>query len=186
MVYLPQGRKGITQVTDVIKYLEPNSTQVFTSRISNKIECSYFQLLEEHIHIELWDSERWFLNRFLGYESLRLIDVVQGNINQQVNIYDKIERDGEQKQFQAKLNFKLVFEEVWDFLLQFVDFRTSNLENLKANAPQTTINPKLEIKLDSKNAINKTTESQTLRNQRLPYWPQVGQGIVFRGTASEL
>lgn len=82
MVYLPQGRKGITQVTDVIKYLEPNSTQVFTSRISNKIECSYFQLLEEHIHIELWDAERWFLNRFLGYESLRLIDVVQGNINQ--------------------------------------------------------------------------------------------------------
>ena len=37
------------------------------------------------------------LNTFLGYESLRLLDVASGPMNQSVNIYDKIEREGEFK-----------------------------------------------------------------------------------------
>jgi len=46
-----------------------------------------------------------------------------------VNIYDKIERDGEFTKLKCTLNFKLVFEEVWDYMIKFIDWRTSNLDN---------------------------------------------------------
>ena len=54
--------------------------------------------MEQHLHIEVWDSGGMFsLNTFLGYESLRLLDVASGPMNQSINIYDKIEREGEFK-----------------------------------------------------------------------------------------
>ena len=46
---------------------------------NNKIECatqaSYFQLMKQHLHIEVWNANDWSLNTFLGYESLSLFDV---------------------------------------------------------------------------------------------------------------
>ena len=71
-------------------------------------EASYFQLMEEHLHIEVWNSGGFFsLNTFLGYESLRLLDVASGPIQVQRNIYDKIERDGDFKSMKCTLSFKL-------------------------------------------------------------------------------
>ena len=58
-----------------------------------------------------------------------MIDIVQGSISQQINIYDKNERDEKGKNLRATLSFKLVVEEVWDYLIKFIDWRTSNLEN---------------------------------------------------------
>ena len=81
------------------------------------------------MHIEVWDSNRIMLNTFLGYESLLLLDVANGNMRQSINIYDKCERDGRALRLVCTLNFKLVFEEFWDFLLKFLDWRTSNLVN---------------------------------------------------------
>ena len=87
------------------------------------------------MHIEVWEANRFYLNTYLGYESLRLYDVAQGSINQSINIYDKIERDGDFKKLYVTLNFKLVFEEIWDYMVNFVDWRTSNLENINEPKP---------------------------------------------------
>ena len=142
--------------------------------------------MEQHLHIEVWNSSGLFLNTFIGYESLKMIDVAQGSINQQVNIYDKIERDGEYKQLKCSLNFKLVVEEIWDYMVKFIDWRTSNLENRDNEVAKMTINPKLEFNLTSKNVIKNNAKSIALKNTKLPYWQEVGEGIVYRGTQSQL
>lgn len=55
---------------------------------------SYNQLKHEHFHIEVWDKAAWSLNTFIGYESLSLIEVVNGNIKQNLKISDKTEKNG--------------------------------------------------------------------------------------------
>ena len=125
--------------------------------------------MEQHLHIEVWDTNWFFMNTFLGYESLRLYDVASGNINQSINIYDKIERDGEFKKLQVTLNFKLVFEEIWDYMVNFVDWRTTNLENVLEERP-SSINPKLEFTMSSRNVISNRAYSKALKNTKIPYW----------------
>lgn len=48
------------------------------------------------------------------------------------------------------------------------------------------MNPKLEFNLVSKNVISNKADSITLKNQKLPYWEEVGKGIIYRGTYSQL
>jgi hypothetical protein len=71
--------------------------------------------MEQHIHVEAWDYSRFWLNSFLGYESMLLLDVAGGSMHQTMNIYDKMERDATGKALKASLSFKLLFEEVWDY-----------------------------------------------------------------------
>lgn len=104
-------------------------------------------------------------------------------MRQSINIYDKIERDGEFKQMKCTLDFKLLFEEKWDYMINFIDWRTSNLEDRYSQKPGT-LNPKLEFHLSSKNVIKNKAQSNVLKNTKLPYWQQVGGGIIYRGTFS--
>lgn len=136
--------------------------------------------------MEVWDTNSFTLNSYLGYESIPLIDIAQGNINQQVNIYDKIEHEGENSgAIKVTLNFKLVFEEVYDYMIKFIDWRTSSLENRLLDLP-LPINPKLDFKIDSKLVISNGAFSNTLKNAKLPYWQEVGEGVKYRGTYSQL
>ena len=50
-------------------------------------------------------------------------------MNQSIDIYDKTERDGERGKYQCRITMKLIFEEYWDFMLKFIDWRSGNLEN---------------------------------------------------------
>lgn len=77
----------------------------------------------------------------------------------------------------------MVFEEIWDFLLKFTDWRSSSLEN---ELSKKQVNPQILIELNSRQSIRKEVKSETLKNQKLPYWSQVGEGIIFRGTYLEL
>ena len=142
-------------MTHAIRYLEANGTEVFDSNITAEIQASYFQLMEEHVHIEVWDKNAILLNTFLGYDSLLLHDVANGSMRHSLDIYDKIERDGPHKKLVCTLTFKMVFEEIWDFLLKFLDWRTSNLENEHDDKKQS-INPRIDVKLDHKQAIVKS------------------------------
>ena len=96
-VYLPHGAKGISQLTEKISYLDAGTQANFESKIEVVYQASYFELMEQHLHIEVWNANRFFLNTFIGYESVKMLDISQGSVIQQINIYDKIERDGEYK-----------------------------------------------------------------------------------------
>ena len=71
-----------------------------------------------------------------------------------------MEKGGEEKILKCRLQFKIVFEEVWDFFLKFQDWRTTDLEKCSTSS----INPQLEIKLPSKQAIGGTLTSVQQNN----------------------
>jgi hypothetical protein len=77
-IYLPQGKLGIIHCTDVVKFLEGSQSRLFTREIITVYTSSYFQLETERLHVEVWDSERFYLNKFLSYNSIPLSDIVDG------------------------------------------------------------------------------------------------------------
>ena len=70
-------------------------------------------------------------------------------------------------------------------MIKFIDWRTSNLENRLDEKP-TTFNPKLDFRIDSGNVISNNAQSNSIKNSKLPYWQEVGSGIIYRGTFSQL
>lgn len=72
---MPYGNKGISQFTNKLNYLDAGDKGSFSTKIECQTLASYFELMEQHLHIEVWNANSYSLNTFLGYESLKLIDV---------------------------------------------------------------------------------------------------------------
>ena len=80
----------------------------------------------------------------------------------------------------------IYFEEIWDFYLTFMDWKTTSLEKDK-NEDCGVINPSLELRILSKNSIQSTSNSEVIKNSKLPHWSLFeGEGIRYRGTYSDL
>ncbi len=55
--YIHNGERGITYQTDVLRLVNPNeSGNFFKIKIKTEYRASYFQLMQEHLHLELWNS----------------------------------------------------------------------------------------------------------------------------------
>jgi len=67
-------------MTDVAKFLEGNQSRIYEREINTVYIASYFKLESERLHVEVWDSEGFFLNKFMSYNSLPLIDIVDGTM----------------------------------------------------------------------------------------------------------
>lgn len=80
VVYLHQGHMGIVHTTDVTKFVEGNEYRLYDNVITTIYAASYFQLETERLHVEIWDSENFYLNQFMSYNSIPLIDIVDGNM----------------------------------------------------------------------------------------------------------
>ena len=55
------------------------------------------------------------------------------------------------QRLKAQISFSIYFEEIWDFYLTFMDWKTTSLEKEKGD--DSVINPSLELRLISKNTI---------------------------------
>ena len=76
--------------------------------------------------------------------------------------------------------------EIWDYNLEFFDWKTTSLVNTEKMGKEQ-MNPYIEITMDSPNNIRGKIVSATLKNTFLPYWDKITDGgIVFRGTYHEL
>ena len=62
-------------MTEKIGYLDGNAKANFESRIEVTFTASYFELMEQHLHIEAWNSSSYFLNTYIGYESINLLKI---------------------------------------------------------------------------------------------------------------
>jgi hypothetical protein len=75
----------------------------------------------------------------------------------------------------AQVSFNIYFEEMWDFYLNFMDWKTTSLE--KETGDDSVINPSLEFRLISKNSIETTSTSEVLKATKLPHWSLFEDGI---------
>jgi len=131
----------------------------------------------------VWDSENFYLNEFLAYNSIPLIDIIDGPMQHTVQMFPYVD-NFQQGKLNSVLNLKINLSEIWDFKLDFMDWKTTSLVDIKK--PSTTINPAVQLEINSKQSITPSTKSSKLDNNFLPYWAKVGDGIVFRGTYNEL
>ena len=186
LVYIPQGDLGIIHSTDVIKFLEGNQSAFFEKEILTVYTASYFQLESERLHVEVWDSENFYLNEFMSYNSIPLVDIIDGPMQHTVQCYPYVENMQPGK-LNATINMKINFSEIWDFYLEFMDWKTSSLQN--EDKKDDEVNAYIEIKMHSPQAIPpKYTKSEVQKNTFFPYWAKMegDKGIVFRGTYHEL
>jgi hypothetical protein len=96
---------------------------------------------QERLHIEVWDYESFFLNKFVGYCSIPLIDIVDGSMIQFVQCFAYT--DGfKPGKLMASINMKISLAEIWDFKLDFMDWKTSSLLNLEDKGKEKkSVNP---------------------------------------------
>ena len=74
----------------------------------------------------------------------------------------------------ATLNMKVNLAEIWDYHLEFMDWKTTNIQNQLA--PMKQLNPYIVISLDSHQAIYNQVYSKEIKNTILPYWPKLDYG----------
>ena len=61
---------------------------MYDARLESETFASYFMLMEQHLHVELWSYEGFFaLNRFIGYDSVKLMDAADGKMEYSIDIY---------------------------------------------------------------------------------------------------
>jgi len=169
--------------TMAVKYLEPADSIIFPDfEIETEFRQSYFTLMEQRLHVEVWDKESLWPNKFLGYASIPLIDIIQGSVKQGVTINSPKELKGGGKPL-CSVTFNIFFEEIWDFCINFLDWKTSTLVN---KYDQKVVNPQCRVTLDSPNALQSTCLSNTIKNQTLAHWNAFKEGIHYRGTMSDL
>ena len=85
----------------------------------------------------------------------------------------------------ATISFKFLFEEVWDYRLKFLDWRTNSLLNTRDPSQEITPHLKIEF-LEPNKSLVAITSSNKSHTKEMPYWSNIGNGLLFRGTWSEL
>lgn len=80
--YIEYGERGITYQTEVLRLVEPNDNgKYFATEIVTEFRASYFELMQQRLHIELWScggTLGFSLNEFVGYASIPLALIADG------------------------------------------------------------------------------------------------------------
>lgn len=173
-------------MTDVANFLEGGQAQLFERVIETNYTASYFQLETERLHVEVWDAEGFYMNKWMAYNSIPLIDIIDGPMQHTIELFpynDKLQPD----KLHSTVNLKINFSEVWDFNLEFFDWKTTSL--IDADEPEKSITSQLQIEMLSKQVVANpmVTSADWQENTPLPYWKSFKPfGIVFRGSYHEL
>jgi hypothetical protein len=87
----------------------------------------------------------------------------------------------------ATINLKINLAEVWDFYLEFSDWKTSSLKD--KDRPGTDVSSYMTIEMPDGGpgtVINPIVTSEKEYNNFNPYWKKFADGIKFRGTYHQL
>ena len=70
--------------------------------------------------------------------------------------------------------------EIWDFYLEFMDWRTTSLQDLEDPAGKDdNMSPYLVFQMDSAMAIEKSVGTTVQKDTFLPYWDKIDRGILL-------
>ena len=125
------------------------------------------------LHIQTWDNEAFYLNKFLSYASIPLLNIVDGPIQHTVQCRE-YKDDFKQGKLNATVNMKINIAEIWDFYLEFMDWRTTSLQDLEdPTMKETNMSPYLVFQMESSMAIVKSVQTTVQKNAFLPYWDKI-------------
>ena len=172
------GSLGYTQKSEVLLDLEHKETRKFATRVKHEYRGSYFNIQEEYLRIDIWDWEKWGLNRFMGRKEIPLLDLAQGDVYQELEFF----KFGEKKKTKlCKLTFNVTFQEIFDFCLNFRDWGVNGIMG-----EGQTVSPSVEVFLPSQGVFKTKVTSEVIEDERNPQWPTLKGSIYFRGTINDL
>jgi hypothetical protein len=70
-----------------------------------------------------------------------LVDVLDGPMQQTIQVFAYDDNYGPVRRPSCTINFKMNFAEIWDFNLEFLDWKTSSLQDKEKTGE--TMNPQL-------------------------------------------
>ncbi|KAL4496977.1 hypothetical protein ABPG72_002133 [Tetrahymena utriculariae] len=161
--------------SELIKEIEKESLRKVKLFIETEIHASYNMLRQRNLVIEVWEYSRWSLNKFLGVKYVKLEQIAQSSINQQIDI----RRAGKNASF-LRLYFTCYFQEIWDFRLDFENLKGFNTIDDQRKPIASTL--KLTLMDDSNPTVKTSEHPQALH----PNWGYCQDFIHFRGTMDDL
>ena len=119
--------------------------------------ASMFQLETERLHLAVWDNEGFYLNAWTAYNSIPMVDIIDGKMEHTVNCYNYDENFQPFKHI-VTVSMQVQLAEIWDFFLMFTDWKTSSIQNM--DKPDEEISSYLDISMESEQAIWNSTSSK--------------------------
>eukprot|EP00928_Gymnodinium_smaydae_P045195 TRINITY_DN30156_c0_g2_i2.p1 TRINITY_DN30156_c0_g2~~TRINITY_DN30156_c0_g2_i2.p1 ORF type:complete len:2939 (+),score=602.76 TRINITY_DN30156_c0_g2_i2:113-8929(+) len=118
------GIEGYTIRTEVI-YDEPGDGEATPLHMDQKFEWhgSYLDLEEHSLRIETWNWSRWRVNKLDSVHTQLLVSYAKGAIYNEVYTV-RTDKFGFETA-RCKLSFRLFFQEIYDFELEFKQWRSS-------------------------------------------------------------
>lgn len=186
------GSRGFTEKTEILHKVSPNQENhenqnlgfmhfgktPFEKVIEFEIRMSYSMINHQKIMVELWESNQIWTNEIQCYFTIPLIEIVNGNCN----VSQFMHKKQETTPF-ALIEFICEFEEIWDFNINFTDFKGTSL--IIDNKNNYNIS-KIEIELSKGIINNRKTISKNNSNNQYPLWNNFDNTILYRGTQTQL
>jgi hypothetical protein len=119
----------------------------------------------------------------MGHAMIDLMRIIKGSIYQSVIISKKIPEGNIVKPV-CKIEFKIIFQEIWDFVLTFEDWSCMNINFLFHELETPDLCPGIEFRLQGSMDYVKNKVSQ--KGSANPEWGTFNRGYPFRGTLMEL
>lgn len=120
-----KGNMGLVFKSNVIKNMGHNESETFTTHIVTEFRTTYYEIIRNRLHFEIWTWNNWGLNKFLAIKSIRLLDVVTGSINRELYFSRS---SGKKEEAICQLSFKVKFEEIWDFNINMLDWQADDIK----------------------------------------------------------
>jgi len=186
---VPSGMRGFADKTEVLRNVDALERKPFDRIITTEVRMSYSMINSQKMMVELWDYNTLWMNTIMGYSTVNLIDVVNGNMCVSVDISKKIKKR-KRPQIQASIDFKCIFQEIWDYKINFLNWRCENILSPRQQKDPKADKPNLQISIELENRAplqpNSLTKSEVLKNCLAPQFSNFDEVLLYRGTSLQL
>ena len=184
---VPSGSRGFADKTEVLSNVNTLERVPFEKIITTEVRMSYSMINNQRMMVELWDYNSFFMNKIVGYTTVKLIELVNGSVNVSLEI-TKRSKPKARPQLQATIDFKIIFQEIWDYKISFLNWK---LENVLSNRQQKSGKTKppslqLSIEMEGRKPVDKNTlvKSEIIDGSASPQFSNFDGCMIYRGTAS--
>ena len=122
------GKILFTVLSGKIENLEKNSIEKINLHLNKEFIFNYLELKEYSLFFEIWGHSNWFLNTLEGECEINLFNIINGNIQQSIEVFQNFENE---KKKTFNLFFKCIFQEKKNFEIHFKNLRILNIQNKK-------------------------------------------------------
>ena len=190
----PTGERGFSNKTEVQSLVDTLERRPFESNITTEVRMSYSMINNQKLMVELWDHSSFFMNTIMGYSTCNLIDIVNGNVNMSLDIVKRTDKKKRPK-LQATVEFKILFQEIWDYKITFLNVKLENILSSKQQrsnkSPIPTLQLSIELEdgneanfLNLKKSANKLIKSEKVAGSISPQFSDFDGVLLYRGTSS--